>query len=110
MPRVLPPAMILDGETRSALPQAPVRQGLRFQMAVDTPAGVRQLAVEVTDDAGRRVWSGDVDPPGLNQPLDVYFPGKLSPGRYAIVIRAAQAGTAGPELARNRFEVIAPGK
>lgn len=109
-PRALPAAVILDGVTRSGLPKVTARQGFRFQMAVDVPATVRRLSVEVTSETGTRVWSGTVDAPGLNQPLDVYFPDKVSPGRYRIVIRAAQGDVSGPELMSDRFEVIAQGE
>ena len=105
-PRVLPPAIILDGVTRSGLPQVPSENGLRFEMAVDAPAGADRLEVAVTGETGSRLWSETVVSPGLNQPLDVYFPFKLKPGRYSIIIRDAHGVTNGPALATNRFEVV----
>jgi hypothetical protein len=109
-PRVLPAAVILDGETRSGLPQVISRKGLRFQIAVDLPPSIERLRAELIDQAGKPVWSDMIDSPGPNQALDVYFPNKLSPGRYRLVIRPVQGGGVGPELAHSDFQIIKQGE
>jgi hypothetical protein len=109
-PRVLRAAVILDGETRSGLPQVISREGLRFQIAVDMPATVGKLRAELIDQSGERVWSDMIDSPGPNQPLDVYFPNKLSPGRYRLVIRPVQSGVVGSELTHSDFQIIRQGE
>ena len=105
-PQSMASAVILDGETRAGIPQLAAGQALRFQLALDhVPAGGR-IIVELADSSGKVVNRGPVTSPGPNQPLDVYFPGKLHPGRYALVVRADEAGQPGSELTRNLFEVV----
>lgn len=115
-PQSLIGAVVLDGATRAALPQVPASGPLRFQLALGTPSGVPagpgaesgRAWVELTGGSPDRVWSsGWVRIPPANEPLDIYFPIRLAPGRYTIVVRAEQAG--GAELARDRFEVTAQG-
>jgi len=109
-------AVVLDGVTRAALPQVPASGPLRFQLALATPPGAPtgpgaesgHAWVELSGGAPEGVRSsGWVRIPPANEPLDIYFPIRLAPGRYTIVVRAGQAG--GTELARDQFEVTAQG-
>jgi hypothetical protein len=92
----------LDGETRAGLPQVRAADALRVQMPFDRPAGSATVFVELRDTLGNLVSKGAVATPGPNQPLDLYFPVRLSPGRYTVVVRADKAGQ---EIARSAFEV-----
>jgi hypothetical protein len=102
-PRSMASAVILDGETRASNPQIRVGEPLRFQMALDDSSAGSQVTVELADASSRVLRRGSIEAPGRNQPLDVYFPGRLNPGRYLLVVRAGQAG---PELARRRLEIV----
>jgi hypothetical protein len=51
------------------------------------------------------VSSGAVDMPAPTQPLDVFFPGKVKPGHYSVVVRASDNGQPGRQLMQNEFEV-----
>jgi methionine-rich copper-binding protein CopC len=100
--------VILDGETRAQLPNKETGKPLRFQMMMlHAPEG-DHVMVQVVNPAGKTVLTGSVEAPDVNQPLDVYFPGRLQPGRYALVVRSEQGENAGEELARNPFEIVAP--
>ena len=119
-PRSVVASVTLDGETRAALPQVKAADALRVQMPFDRPAGSAngsgelkgseelrfsgelKVYVELTDTLGNAVSKGAVAAPGPNQPLDLYFPVRLNPGRYTVVVRADKAG---PEIARSAFEV-----
>jgi hypothetical protein len=105
MPRAVVPAIALDGITRSSLPQVQADAPLRFQLALSPAAKSKRVWVELTGDKGH-IWSrGWVGAPRENEPLDLYFPVSLVPGRYTITVRAAEVD--GAELARGRFVVIA---
>jgi hypothetical protein len=111
VPQSMASAMILDGETRSSQsPKAQAGAPLRFQMILFRSAESDRVVVEIVDAGGRTVRSGAVDAPGLDQPLDVYFPGRLPAGRYTLIARSERGGNAGQELARNRFEIISKGE
>ena len=100
--------IILDGETRAQLPKKEAGKPLRFQMVLPrTPEGDRAM-VELVNATGKIVRNGSVEMPDSNQPLDVYFPGRLDPGRYALVARSEVGENAGVEVARNSFEIIEP--
>ena len=101
-PRSVVASVTLDGETRAALPRVKAADALRVQMPFDGPAGSAHVFVELTDTLGNAVSKGAVAAPGPNQPLDLYFPVRLNPGRYTVVVRADKAG---PEIARSAFEV-----
>jgi hypothetical protein len=105
-PQSFMPAVVLDGATRAALPRVPGGAPLRFQMAVPPAATGNRIWAEVSGDTGHVFSSGWVGVPASGEPLDVYFPIHLDPGRYAIILRA---GTGGAELARNPFEITAEG-
>lgn len=106
-PRSLHAAVILDGVTRAAAPTAPAGAPLRFQIALPPEAGGGLVRVDLSDRAGAVLSTGTVKSPSPDEPLDVYFPIELKPGRYTIVIRAGQPGRSGAELARSPFEVVA---
>ena len=100
--------VILDGETRAAmLPKIKEGAPLRFQMLLVHATASDRVLVDVIDAAGKTVRSGSVDTPAVDAPLDVYFPGRLKPGRYSLVARSAHGGDAGQELARNQFQIVA---
>jgi putative zinc finger protein len=102
-PQSFMPAVVLDGTTRAALPQVRQDAPLRFQMAVAPGAEGGRVWAELTGPTGRTLSAGWVKLSSASEPLDVYFPVRLEPGRYTIIVRAGQAG--GTELARNRFEI-----
>ena len=103
-PRAIGSAVILDGQTRSGLPKVNAGDPLRFQMALDGVTAADQLRVELDGAAGQTIQAGNVPAPPPRQPLDVYFPGTLQPGRYAVVIRETPSGR---EVARSSFEIVA---
>jgi len=106
-PRAAIVSVTLDGETRSVLPQVKAGDALRVQMAFDRAAGSNTVFVELMDTLGNRLSGGAVAAPGPNQPLDLYFPVKVHPGRYTVVVRAEKAGRAAQEITRSSFEVTA---
>jgi len=111
VPRSLASPVIFDGGTRAAeTVKAPAGKPLRFETMLVRPAESGHVLVEIVDGAGNTVRSGAVDSPGLDQPLDVYFPGSLSPGRYTLIARTDRGGNAGQELARDQFEVTPKGE
>lgn len=101
-PRSMASALILDGRTRGDAPQLKIGAPLRFTTAVDGAASAR-LRVEILGSSGSAVRKGEVAAPGSGSALDVYFPGRLSAGRYELVVRD---GEGGKELAMSAFEVI----
>jgi Putative zinc-finger len=103
-PQSFMPAIVLDGATRAALPRLREDAPLRFQMALAPGAESGRVWAELIGPGGHTLSAGWVAlPAAAGDPLDVYFPIRLEPGRYTVVIRAGQAG--GAELARNRFEI-----
>jgi hypothetical protein len=102
-PQAIGAAVILDGQTRSGVPRVTAGSPLRFQMGVDGVTAAGQLRVELDAAAGRAIEAGKVPAPAAGQPLDVYFPGTLDPGRYAVVVREDPGGR---EVARSSFEVV----
>jgi hypothetical protein len=106
-PRAAVASLALDGETRAALPRVKTADALRVQMPFDRPGiagitGALMVPVELMDTLGNSVSKGPVAAPAPNQPLDLYFPVRLNPGRYTVVVRADKAGQ---EIARSAFEV-----
>lgn len=106
-PRGAIAAVVLEGETRSSLPQVKPGDALRVQMPFDHPRdlAVTRIFVELMDTLGNRLSSGAVAAPAANQPLDLYFPVKIHPGRYTVVLRADRNGHAAEEISRSSFEV-----
>ena len=102
-PEAFLPAIVLDGTTRSALPQIHQGAPLRFQMALAPGGRGDQVWAELTGPTGRRLSAGWVKLTPGSETLDLYFPIHPDPGRYTITVRAGQAG--GAELAHNRFEI-----
>lgn len=99
--------VVLDGETRaSALPGIKEGAPLRFQMVLAHATASDRVTVSLIDAAGKTVRSGSMNTPGVDAPLDVYFPDRLKPGRYALTARSERGEDAGQELARSQFEVI----
>jgi hypothetical protein len=109
-PQSMASAVILDGATRAPSPQIHVGEPLRFQMALDDSGAGARVTVELADASSKVLRRGSIEAPGLNQPLDVYFPGRLNPGRYTIVVRADHADRPGAELARRRLEIVPQGE
>jgi len=106
-PQAITHSIILDGATRAGAPQTPAGSPLRFQIALGSVPVGGLVRVELHDTSGKVVGSGVVKSPPPEQPLDVYFPIRLNPGRYSIVIRPERSGQGEPELARSPFEVVA---
>jgi len=98
-------AYALEGPTRSAGPKLHEGDPLHFQMPWDGAGGQGSVFVELREGT-KIVSSGAVDTPAPNQPLDVFFPDKLKPGRYTVVLRVSDSGKPGRELLQNDFEVI----
>lgn len=94
--------IVFDGPTRSAIPKLHKGEALHFQMAweKDVPA-----FVELRHDS-ETLSKGEVPAPAPNEPLEVYFPGKLQPGRYSVVVRAEGSGSSGQGPIEDPFEVI----
>jgi hypothetical protein len=110
-PQSMASPLILDGETRAAqLPKVIRGAPLRFQMVLVRATASERVLVVLMDAAGKIMRSGAVETPGADRPLDVYFPGRLKPGRYALVARSEFGPDAGQELARNQFEVVPKGE
>ena len=105
-PRAAVALIMLDGETRAALPQVKAADALRVQVPFERAAGSGRVYAELMDTLGNRLSNGAVAAPAPNQPLDLYFPVKVNPGRYTVVVRADKAGRAGQEIFRSSFEVI----
>jgi anti-sigma factor RsiW len=101
-PRSIASALILDGRTRSDAPSMKAGDALRFLTAVDGASSAR-LFVELLSPSGSAVRSGEVAAPAAGRPLDVFFPGSLSGGRYDLVVRDAKGGK---ELTRSTFEIL----
>ena len=72
--------------------------GITAVDGVDAP----RLWVELTSSSGTIVRGGEVSTPVPDRPLDVYFPGSLTAGRYQLVVRERKGGK---ELARSAFDV-----
>lgn len=106
-PRSAIASVVLDGATRATPPRVKAADAVRVQMPFDQPAGGSKVFVDLMDTLGNRISNGTVAAPGPNLPMDLYFPVRLTPGRYTVVLRADQAGHAGQEIARSSFEVIA---
>jgi hypothetical protein len=102
-PQALGAAVVLDGQTRSGLPKVNAGEPLRFQMALDGVTAASRLRVELDGAGGQTIEGGNVPAPQAQQPLDVYFPGTLAPGRYAVVVREDPGGR---EVARSSFEIV----
>jgi len=94
--------IVFDGPTRSALPKLHRGESLHFQMPweKDVPA-----YVELRHDS-ETLSKGEIPAPAPNEPLEVYFPGKLKPGRYSVVVRAEGNGASGQGPIEDPFEVI----
>ena len=93
-------AVILDGQTRSTLPQVSVGEPLRFVMPIE-PVRDALLKVQLLDASGRSRSSGEVHAPAPNQPLELLFPSSPGPGRYVVSVRAGEK-----EVGRGAFEVV----
>jgi hypothetical protein len=101
-PRSMGSPTILDGRTRGDAPSLRAGDPLRFVTAVE-PGAPSRLYVELTDSSGSAVRRGEVAAPAGDHPLDVYFPGKLTEGRYQLIVRESKGGR---ELARSTFDVV----
>ena len=103
-PQTLGPGVILEGNTRSALPKMHEGDPTVFHMPWDRGG---PAYVELRKDA-RVISSGPVRAPAHDQPLDVFIPGELEPGRYSVVVRALDSGRPGPEVMEGDFDVVPP--
>jgi len=106
-PRSAVASVNLDGDTRAGLPKVAAGDALRVRMPFDHPSGGARVFVELMDTLGNSLSSGPVAAPAPNQPLDIYFPVRLAPGRYTVVVRSDKSGRAAEEIARSSFEVTA---
>jgi hypothetical protein len=103
--------MILDGETRAAeLPKLEAGLPLQFELMLAHGTSSDRVLVDLVDAGGKTVLTGSMKAPGIDKPLDVYFPGRLNPGRYTLVARSGPGADAGRELTRNQFEIISKGE
>ena len=102
-PRSMSSSVSLDGATRSSGPKLHEGDPLHFQMPWDGASG-GAVFVELRN-GSKIVSSGAVDTPAPNQPLDVFFPGKVKPGHYSLVVRASENGRPGRQLMQNEFKV-----
>ena len=103
-PRALP-AVVLDLTSRSAVQRLGPADPLHFLIAAERPTSSAELYAELSAESGRVLRSGVVPAPGAQQPIDVYFPGTLKPGRYIITIRSSRNGRPEEQIARAVFEV-----
>lgn len=95
-------SLTFDGATRGAALTIREGQALRFEMPWDRGG---PAYVELRRDS-KVLSRGTVTAPAPNQPLEVYFPGKLNPGGYSVVVRAMKDGQPAQESIENQFEVI----
>ena len=102
-PQSLPSGVILEGHTRSELPKLHEGETARFEMPWDRGG---PAFVELRRDS-HVISRGAVKAPPPAQPLDVYFPVELEPGRYSVVVRALEDGRPGPEVMDSDFDVVA---
>jgi hypothetical protein len=100
-PRAMGAAIIMDGRTRGNGPMLKTGDPLHFLTGVDGVDAPR-LWVELTSSSGTMVRGGEVSTPVPDRPLDVYFPGSLTAGRYQLVVRDRKGGK---ELSRSAFDV-----
>jgi len=103
-PQSISSGVILEGNTRSALPKMREGDAARFEMPWDRGG---PAYVELRKDA-HVISGGAVKAPAHDQPLDVYFPVDLEPGRYSLVVRALDSGRPGPEVMEGDFDVVPP--
>ena len=97
------PAVALDLASRAALPQIGPGDPLHFLLAPENPIDTPQLWAELSTEAGSILRSGTVAAPKPQQPIDVYFPGTLGPGRYIITIRSYRNGRPGQQISKQTF-------
>jgi putative zinc finger protein len=102
-PRTVGAAVILDPQTRAALPQVSAGDALRFQLPLEAAAPADRLKVELLDASGQRRAYGEVHAPPDHQPLDVLFPGSANPGRYVVLVREAADDK---EVGRGSFQIV----
>jgi hypothetical protein len=103
-PRALP-AVTLDLASRAAVPSLGPGDPLHFYIAAEQPANSGVVWAELNSDSGRVLRSGSVAAPKAQQPVDVYFPGTLKPGRYIITIRSLRNGRPDEPIAKQTFQV-----
>jgi hypothetical protein len=96
-------AVILDPQTRAAVPQVGSGDSLHFQMPIDVVNTSDRLRVELLDASGQKRSYGEVQAPPDHQPLDVFFPGSAHPGRYVVTVRDA---TDDKEVGRGSFQIV----
>jgi hypothetical protein len=102
-PRNIGAVVILDPQTRAAVPQVATGEALRFQMPLEMVTAAGKLKVELLDASGQRRAYGEVQAPPDHQPLDVLFPGSANPGRYIVSVREAADDK---EVGRGSFQVV----
>lgn len=100
-PQPITSNLIFDGATRSAATTLHAGETLHFQMPWDQggPAFIELRRNSKT------LASGKVPAPAPSQPLEVYFPEKLQPGRYSVVVRPL-ATPVSAQTIEDDFEVI----
>lgn len=100
-PQPITSNVIFDGATRSASARLRAGETLHFQMPWDKggPAFIELRRNSKT------LASGKVPAPAPSQPLEVYFPEKLQPGRYSVLVRPL-ATEQPAEAIQDDFEVI----
>ena len=103
-PRAIP-ALALDLTSRAASPRLSTSDPLHFVIALEHPVNTDWVWAELGTESGRVLRSGAVAGPKAGQPVDVYFPGTLKPGRYIITIRSFRNGHPEEFLDRKALEV-----
>lgn len=104
-PRSLNSPFIFAGDTGGPPPHEPEDIPLRFQLLLSAPTDSPRIAVNIVDAQGRMVRGGFVESPGLNRMVDVFFPDRLAPGAYTMIVLTDQGGKPGVELGRGQFEI-----
>jgi hypothetical protein len=99
------PAVALDLTSRAALPELGPGDPLHFLLAPESPIDTPKLWAELGTEAGSVLRRGTVAAPKPQQPIDVYFPGTLKPGRYIITIRSYRNGRPEQQITKQTFAV-----
>ncbi len=99
------PALALELPSRAALPSLHAGDPLHFLVAPESRIDTDKLWVELRSESGGVIRSHIENAPKPGEPVELYFPGTLKPGRYIITIHSYRDAKAGQQVARPMFEV-----